>query len=234
VPPASHWRGHLFLFDPRAAATYPADAGWKLLLIVVLLEAVIGPRFHLFGWLGLPMPHPAARVALSLVLALGLVRYFAGVAFAAIGLRRWREWSATEKSYFVQVVVIANVVFAALYAGRLPATSAVPGFWLALATSVAWGFYQEVVYRGLLQTELSRRLGPIAGILLSNLAYTFGPLHFYHFAQPSPWPMLAAIFAIGLFFAVLLHRSRNLWMVAVFHGIGTAWILGINGGSDSN
>lgn len=226
---SSHWRGHLFLFDPRAAAAYPAAAGWKLLLIVVLLEGVIGPRFHLFGWLGLPMPHPAVRVALSLALALGLVRYFAGVRLAEIGLRRWSDWGPTEKSYFVQVVVIANVVFAALYAGRLPAAWSLPGFWLALATSSAWGFYQEVVYRGLLQAELSRRLGPIAGILLANLAYTFGPLHFYHFAQPSPWPMLAAIFAIGLFFAVLLHRSRNLWMVAVFHGVGTAWILGING-----
>ena len=229
MPPASHWRGHLFLFEPRPAAAYTPAAGWRLLLIVVLLEAVIGPRFHLLAWLGFQPAHPAARVAMSLALALALVRYFAEVRLADIGLRRWREWSATEKSYFVQVVVIANVVFAALYAGRLPAAAAASGFWLALATSFAWGFHQEVIYRGLLQAELARRLGPAAGILLANLAYTFGPLHFYHFAQPSPWPMLAAIFAIGLFFAVLLHRSRNLWMVAVFHGIGSAWILGMNG-----
>jgi membrane protease YdiL (CAAX protease family) len=226
VPLASHWRGHLFLFGPRPAAAYPAAAGWKLLLIVVLLEAVIGPRFHLLDWLGLPVPHPAARVAVSLALTLVLVRYFAGVRLAEIGLRRWREWSATEKSYFLQVVVIANVVFAVLFASRVQAAAAAAGFWLALGANFLWGFYQEVVYRGLLQAELTRRLGAIAGILLANLAYTFGPLHFYHFSQPSPWPMLAAIFAIGLIFAVLLHRSRNLWMVAAFHGIGTAWILG--------
>jgi membrane protease YdiL (CAAX protease family) len=37
--------------------------------------------------------------------------------------------------------------------------------------------------------------------------------------------MFAAIFAMGLFFAVLFHRSGNLWIVATFHGIGTAFIL---------
>lgn len=227
MPPASHWRGHLFLFEPRPAAAYTPAAGWRLLAIVVLLEAVLGPRLHLLAWLGFPPPHPAARVVMSLALALALVRYVAGIRLADIGLRRWREWSATEKSYFVQVVVIASGVFAALFAGRLPAAWAAPGFWLGLAAGFGWGFYQEVVYRGLLQAELARRLGPVAGILLANLAYTFGPLHFYHLSEPSPWPMLAAIFAIGLFFAVLLQRSRNLWMVAVFHGIGTAWMNGV-------
>jgi membrane protease YdiL (CAAX protease family) len=38
--------------------------------------------------------------------------------------------------------------------------------------------------------------------------------------------MFAAIFVIGLFFAVLFHRSGNLWIAAVFHGLGTAFILG--------
>jgi membrane protease YdiL (CAAX protease family) len=57
------------------------------------------------------------------------------------------------------------------------------------------------------------------------LLFTFGPLHFYHLSRPSPWPMMAGIFAIGLFFGVLYHRSRNLWLAATFHGVGTAWIL---------
>jgi CAAX protease family protein len=226
VPLASHWRGHLLLFERRPAPSYPPAAGWKLLLIVVLLEAVVGPRFHLLGWLGIPAPHPAVRVALSLALALALARYFAAIPLREIGLRRWREWSTTEKSYFLQVAVIANGIFAALFAARLQAGAGAPGFWLALGVNFLWGFHQEVVYRGLLQTELTRRWGAFAGILLANLAFTFGPLHFYHFSQPSPWPMFAGIFAIGLFFALLLQRSRNLWMVAVFHGIGTAWILG--------
>ena len=40
-----------------------------------------------------------------------------------------------------------------------------------------YGFYQEVVYRGMLQSELVRRWGAFAGVLVANLLYTFGPLH---------------------------------------------------------
>jgi membrane protease YdiL (CAAX protease family) len=99
--------------------------------------------------------------------------------------------------------------------------------WSVFLPYLLWGFYQEVVYRGILQTELVRRWGPLRGILVSNSLYTFGPLHFYYFSHTSPArPMFAAIFALGLFFAVLFRRSDNLWMVAIFHGIGTLYIEG--------
>jgi membrane protease YdiL (CAAX protease family) len=101
-----------------------------------------------------------------------------------------------------------------------------PDWEVVVAVNFLWGFYQELAYRGMLQTELTRRFGATAGVLLANAAYTFGPLHFYHFAGASPIAMFAALFAIGLYFGVLRHRSGNLWMPAVFHGIGTAWILG--------
>jgi membrane protease YdiL (CAAX protease family) len=224
---ASHWRGHLLLFDARPRAAYPAAAGVRLILAFLLLEAVIGPRFHVLSWLGLPQPEPWIRVAALLALALVLVRLFAGLKLSAIGLVPWRDWSATEKSYFVQILVIANVVFALVIKGP-PAHAVTPPQWAAVAvTSFFWGFYQEVVYRGMLQTELTRRFGALAGILAANVAFTFGPLHYYHFAtSPPPVAMFVGIFAIGLFFGVLRHRSGNLWLPAVFHGIGTAWILG--------
>jgi len=101
-----------------------------------------------------------------------------------------------------------------------------PDWAAVMAVNFLWGFYQELAYRGMLQTELTRRFGATAGVLLANAVYTFGPLHFYHFGGASPVAMFAAIFAIGLYFGVLRHRSGNLWMPAVFHGIGTAWILG--------
>ncbi len=96
-----------------------------------------------------------------------------------------------------------------------------------LITYLIWGFYQELMYRGILQTELVRRWGPVAGILVSNTLFTFGPLHFYHFAGMSPLPMFTWIFAIGLFFGVLLWRSGNLWIVGVLHGVGDAYFTGL-------
>jgi membrane protease YdiL (CAAX protease family) len=37
--------------------------------------------------------------------------------------------------------------------------------------------------------------------------------------------MFAGIFAIGLLFAALYWRSGNLWIVAIMHAVGNAYIV---------
>ena len=226
-----HWRGYAFLFEKKRSPTYGATSGLRLLLIFFTLEAVIGPRLSLFSWLHVPLPPVWLRVPILLGLALLLVRFVAGLKLSEIGLYRWREWSAAEKSYFVQLFLIANLVFSILFADRLRMILAEPHLLgrvgAVFLPYLLWGFYQEVVYRGILQTELVRRWGPLCGILDSNSLYTFGPLHFYHFSHTHPaLSMFVGIFAIGLFFGVLFARSGNLWMVAIFHGIGNSYIEG--------
>ena len=96
--------------------------------------------------------------------------------------------------------------------------------------NLLWGFYQELVYRGILQTELVRRWGVLAGILVSNLLFTFGPLHFYHFSTSVPgqaFPLFVGIFSIGLFFGVVFWRSSNLVVVGVLHGLGNCYMDGL-------
>ena len=74
---------------------------------------------------------------------------------------------------------------------------------------------------------LTTRTGAPIGILLANVLYTFGPLHWNYFASRASLavPMFAGIFAIGLFFGILFKRSGNLWIVGTFHAIGNAYIL---------
>ncbi len=100
-----------------------------------------------------------------------------------------------------------------------------------LAWQMIWGFYQEYLYRGLLQTELVRRWGAVAGILVSNLLFTFGPLHAYHLwigvNAPSHLFIFVAIFAIGLYFGVLFQSSKNLWIIGILHGLGDFFIDGL-------
>ena len=106
----------------------------------------------------------------------------------------------------------------------------VPILWTVFLPYLLWGFYQEVVYRGILQTELVRRWGSLLGILVSNLLFTFGPLHFYHFWGRVPWlalPVFTGIFLTGLFFGVLFRRSGNLAIVCVLHGLGNCYIDGL-------
>jgi membrane protease YdiL (CAAX protease family) len=205
-----------------------------LLSIVFLLEAVIGPRLGFLSWFRIPVPPAWITVPFLLVIALLLVRFAAGLDLRQIGLVPPQEWNLIEKSYFLQVFVLANLIFATLFLSRLRTVAANPTLWSGAGTAaftyLLWGFYQELVYRGLLQTELVRRWGPLPGILASNLLFTFGPLHFYHFTGSSPiqaLSMFAGIFAIGLFFAILFQRSGNLGMVGILHGLGDFYITGL-------
>jgi membrane protease YdiL (CAAX protease family) len=123
------------------------------------------------------------------------------------------------------------VVFPLVLAGPIRNRLAQPGVAWSLGNVflpyLFFGFYQEVVYRGMVQSALVRRWGAAAGVLVANLLYTFGPLHLSTFRAPAAraLPMFAGIFAIGLLFGILYRRSGNLWIVAVFHAIGNAYIL---------
>jgi len=91
---------------------------------------------------------------------------------------------------------------------------------------------QELLYRAILQTELVRRWGALRGILVANVIFTFGPLHMYHFGLARAnyghlW-IFAAIFGIGLYFAAVYERSRNLWMVGLLHGLGDWFLVGLS------
>lgn len=223
-----HLKGHIFIFDKKPAAELDTKTATRLLLIFALLEFILGPRLWILGWLGLPPLPQWARVPMLLAVALLLVHF---VARTNVGLHRWREWTKTERSYFVQAIVIGNVVFALVRLRGLKAIAADHSQWgqacIVLLTQLLWGFYQELMYRGILQTALVSRLGPWGGILVANSFFTFGPLHFHHFSSASPFPMFGAIFAIGLLFSVLYWRSGNLWLVGVLHGIGDAYIDGL-------
>jgi len=141
---SSHWRGHAFLFEKKAAPTYRASAGLRVPFIFVVLEGLIGPRLSLFRWLHFPLPPVWLRVPVMLVFALLLVRFVAGLNLSQIGLYRWREWTGTEKSYFIQVFLIANLVFAALFADRLQMTFSEPSpllrVWAVFIPYFLWGF----------------------------------------------------------------------------------------------
>lgn len=226
-----HLRGHVLLFDRRLSPSYAADAGLRLLLVAALLE---GFRLVVVRWLFPSIPLLIVLPAL-LALALLAVPRIAHVRLPELGLHPWREWTPTEKSYFVQVALLAFLVFPIVLAAplrtRITQLGMMRGLVSVFVPYLFFGFYQEVVYRGMVQSELVRRWRPVIGVLVANLLYTFGPLHSYYFASPASFaiPMFASIFAIGLFFGVVYHRSGNLWMVGVFHAIGNAFII-LSGG----
>ena len=227
-------RGIFLLFDQRERPAYAASAGFRLLVIVLVLELVIGPRTHVLELFGLPQPPTWLRITTLLLEALVAVRLWANLQLREVGFLSPLNWTPTEQIYFLQIVAGAGVAFVAMRGAALGLMQGDQASWLAAAVLVGpqllWGFYQEVIYRGLLQTELTRRWGGVAGVLLANLAFTFGPLHFYHLLAMRPETMnativlIAATFAIGLLFAFIFHRTRNIWLVGEMHGIGNAFM----------
>lgn len=223
-----HLQGHVLLFEQKPAPEYDASIGLRLVFIAVILEAV---RLGVVRWC---YPRVPLLILLPLLLACALlaIRFGARLKLTQIGLKPWRQWNTIERSYFVQVLIIANVVFPLILWAPLRRTFAhapvMETIAIVFVPYLFFGFYQEVVYRGILQSELVRRCGAVIGILAANVLYTFGPLHSYYFASRSSLavPMFAAIFAIGLFFGIVFRRSGNLWIVAVIHGIGNAYIVG--------
>jgi len=86
-----------------------------------------------------------------------------------------------------------------------------------------WGIYQEITYRGLLQGVTVSKFGTIPGILIATVIFTFGPLHFSHYPglieDPSKAIIFIPIFGIGLAFGIIYHRSGNIWIPAILHGL---------------
>lgn len=220
----AHVRGHFLLFDGRAAPGLTAKTAARLLVIAALLEIL---RMAAVNYL-----HPPLWLLLPLLAALTFLAIVTvpGVAASPLGLVRWRDWTLTEKSYLVQVVILASLVFPLVLGPGLARRFSSDG--PAMVRSVflpyaCYGFYQELVYRGMVQSALSRRGNVAAGIGVANLLYTFGPLHWQYFHSPASTavPMFAGIFAIGMFFGGLYWRSGNLWLPAIFHAIGNAFIV---------
>ena len=231
----SYWAGHILQFDAKPSPVYDVTTGNRFLILFFVMEVILGPRLALATWLGIPVPEAIIRIPVMFLLALILVRSLTGIKFSQIGLYSWRYWTATERWYFIQTLILINVVFAMMLLSKLNVIFNQPALWSTamsvLFVQLLWGFYQELIYRGILQTELVRRWGVTAGIFVSNTLFTFGPLHFYHFRgiaeNPSHAWIFAAIFAIGLFFGFLFQRSANLWIVGIFHGIGDWYITGL-------
>ena len=145
----AYWAGHILQFDPRPSPSYNAAAGTRLLVLFVLMEIVLGPRLAVPTWLGLPIPEAAVRVPALLLLALVLMRSFSGISLTRFGLYPWKNWSDTERWYFVQTIILVNVVFAMLLLPKLKVVAAEPELWSTalrvFVVQLLWGFYQELI-----------------------------------------------------------------------------------------
>lgn len=221
---------HTLQFEHPERAPCDATTGARLLLAFVLVGLVLHPALGALaraaGLAHESWVRPAIVVTL-LVAVILVMAWLVRSSGATIGLHRWGAWTPRERIYLLTVAPLAIVAFGVMFRAHFEQLAETEGWThvllVSLPTGLLWGIVQELIYRGLLQTELVRRLGPISGVLIANLVFTFGPLHFNDFGLATHtgphWSMFAAIFGIGLFFGLVYQRSGNLWIPALLHGI---------------
>lgn len=82
-------------------------------------------------------------------------------------------------------------------------------------TSIAVGIREEILYRGVLQTLIEKRLGWIWAIVLSNVVFTL-----YHYgAWEFTTSKVLELFFVGCFVGLLYRGTGSLIIAIVFHSI---------------
>jgi membrane protease YdiL (CAAX protease family) len=82
-------------------------------------------------------------------------------------------------------------------------------------------FFEELLYRGLIQARFSEALrSPWAGILISTLLFT--STHIYQGTAALPWH-----FCFALFMAILRWRGASLWTLTLIHAGSNAMLFGL-------
>ena len=224
------WAVMIMYFNNKVKPLYHPEQGKDILIIALAFESVrecVTLVKNYLGYIDLLSTGIIAVVFLSLVF---LVTQFLHIKLKDIGLRKLLNWNRYEIVYFFLVIPLSFFIFYFFNKQKFAASLTENGWEISVIIFIffmSWGFYQEWIYRGFLQTELTRRYGATAAILLANVIFTLGPLHF-NMMHSGRFVLLAATFLIGLFFGFLYHRSYNLWIIGILHGIGDWYLVGLS------
>jgi len=203
----------------------------KFLLIFILVIAIQQISSFIIDQLNFENDHYMLLIQqIILIFLLGIaVKKFGKTKLSQIGIYSWQNWSKKNKWILFIVTPIVIMIFSFTFFSRTEILINHSELFaigsIILLREFLYGFYQEFLYRGILQTELVKRWGVWIGITVSNLVFTFGPEHF-HFYK-SNLVGFAFMFCLGLLFSFLYYRFKNLITIGIWHGIGNVFIDGL-------
>ena len=124
------------------------------------------------------------------------------------------------------IIAINNYPISAVLHGRYEITESSTMYFMFALDSLSIGVFEELVFRGIILLELiyvfkKTKMGNLKAILVS--AMIFGGIHLLNlFSGGGVGPTLLQVgytFLMGLMWAVVYLKTRNLWIVALLHAL---------------
>jgi hypothetical protein len=201
-----------------------------LMLVLLVVQVALGEPGPLRGlFLGLTLVPLIRILSLSLPLAHFLPLYWylltsvplfvaAWVAGRALGYS-WRALGLTLRGWPLQLAVgltglgLGALEYAILQPAPLAPALTWAGIWLpALILLICTGLLEEMIFRGLLQRAAGDALGRWG---MPYVALLFAVMHLGYRSLLD----VAFVFVVGLYFGVVVQRTRSLLGVTLAHGL---------------
>ncbi|HSI33854.1 MAG TPA: CPBP family glutamic-type intramembrane protease, partial [Tepidisphaeraceae bacterium] len=195
----------LHFLDPAHPERHPTAVLW--IVVFTMLGLLFAPT-ALFAWLGkwnwratfkLFKPDPRAVVA-GILLGVGLVPVV-----QVIGLLQSRVWPASDENAKMTVQLFG------------PALLAFP-ILVPIVVGMLAGVFEELLYRGVIQTALSRRGKPLVAILVTALLFAAAHLDLHG---------MPVRFALGCLLGYLAWRTGSLIPAILTHFLYDTASLGL-------
>lgn len=208
----------------------PRRLSRKVCVVILLVAA------PLLLWLELGKPILSEDGVLNPIITMTLTRAMGAVVFLALLLSDgYRVLHPLQKPFgrsllFIippALVVVNNFPFIALLTGQAWIVHGTPAFWVWYALEcLAIGLFEELAFRGVIllmfaEKRHTTRKGLFWSIILTSAV--FGAVHLVNLlAGASPGAVILQIgysFLIGAMCAVVLFKTRNIWLCVLLHAV---------------
>jgi len=160
-----------------------------------------------------------ALVSVPLLVSVATVAYVQGLRPRDLGLR-FERWIDIPQQTAVAMTGIPLGLLEFFILRLPPSQKWVPGITLGnlvlggLAIFFATGLSEELIFRAILLKRAVEGLGERAGLLY--VTAIFASLHIFFLNGID----LVFVFAVGLFYGIVVLKTKNLWGVIVSHSLG--------------
>ncbi|MFW5977636.1 MAG: CPBP family intramembrane glutamic endopeptidase [Halohasta sp.] len=215
-----------------------------------LTFAILLPIIFVVRQFGLPLPTaPLALTAFELIV--GQVFVMGGLSVVyLLYTGRGLEYVPIRRPTLVETLVIVAAPFGIILVSAVVAQLSMlfgvepsehaltgmgdidPQFYLYMIPLVIFivGPFEELLYRGVVQTRLRESFGPAAAILLASLIFAAIHLPAHGFGQAglaSTGASMAALVGGSIVFGAIYEWSKNLTVVALIHGLYNSILLAL-------